>query len=249
MSRIPLFKIDSLLNGELEEGEARALREQIEASPKAKAYFDHQKTLRSALTWADLRRAVEADKRSGLRGWFRYLTRFPQGPIRSRWRRPTFASGIFALLALAMVWWNVRDPFGTSTGSRFTAKGGPFAEAQLQVRGQAYPAGSLVSAGPGDTLDFMYRSGDTAYAQVWYKEEGGELRSFTGKDPRGFVLPPATAWTPAPQRILLDGAWRRQEVWIVLSPGSLAPEGVRQAISGRAGNGVKVLPFRLTRGS
>lgn len=249
MPRVSLRKIDSLLNGELGEEESGRLRQEIEASQAAKAYFDRQKDLRSALTWNGLRQAVERDESSGLRGWFRRLVRFPQAPIRSGWPRPAFASGLLALLALGAVWWTVREPGDKGAHGRFTAKGAPFAEAQLQVRGQGYPAGALIAAGPGDTLGFLYRSGDTAYVQVWYKEEGGELRSFAGKDPRGFVWPPATAWIAAPQRILLDGAWRHQEVWIVLSPQSLETERVRKALSGKAGNGVRILPFRLARGS
>jgi len=250
MPRISLRKIDSLLNGELEEEESRRLREQISASPKTKAYFDRQMNLRSDLTWSKLSRAVEADGQSGPQGWIRRLSRLALGPVGPGWRRPALASGAFALLALGTVWWQARDPGERADRARFSAKGSRFAEAQLQVRGQGYPAGALIDAGPGDTLSILYRSADTVYAQVWYREEGGELRSFDGKAPRGFALPPVTAWTQAPQRVLLEGTWRRQEVWIALSHGNSEIEQVKKAIrSGQDGNGIQVLVFRFARGS
>lgn len=250
MSRISLRKIDALLSGELGEEESSRLREEINASPQAKAYVDRQKTLRSTLTWNGIRQAVEADKRSGLKGWFRGFSPFPIGSIRSRGPGLAFASVALALLTLGTAWWKMHDAGGTLAGQRFTAKGIRFAEAQLQVGGQGYPAGSLIAAGPGDTLGVTYRSGDTVYVQVWYQEENGDLRAFPGKDPRGFALPPVTAWTPAPQRILLEGEWRRQEVWIVLSPGTLKTERVREAIrSGRSAPGITVLAYRLARGN
>src|SRR3954469_7884581 len=138
MSRISLRKIDALLSGELGEEEASRLREEIHASPEAKAYVDRQKALRSALTWNDIRRAVEADKGSGLPGWFRSLSPFPIAPNRFGWPRIAFASGAFALLALGAAWWKMHLPGDAIAGERFTAKGIRLAEAQLQVGGQAY---------------------------------------------------------------------------------------------------------------
>ena len=248
MPRVSLRKIDAMLNGELGAEEASRLWAEIGASPELRDYFERQRALQSKLGWDRLRRAVGKDKRFASRqarimAWIRDRLA-DWGRVPALWG----AIGAMAALALAVAFWSLRDAHGPGPANRLASKGLPAFEAQIQIHGQAFGTGSLLHAGPGDTLGFTYRSQDSVNVQVWYREDGGKLTPFAGKSALGFTLPPVTAWTVAPQSILLEGAWRRQEVWMVLSRHPLHPYRAQEAIrKGSGAEGVRVFAFRLSR--
>jgi hypothetical protein len=238
--RISLRRLDALLLGELGPEEAAALRRAVDADPAARAYLARQASLRSSLSAQKLRAAVAASRRGPLTRLAALLEAQGRGPFR-------FAAGAFACVALGLAVWTHRPASlpGEEMERAFRAKGDFPPEVVLRLHGRDFAPGSLVPARAGDTLAFSYRSGEGLHAQAWYREAGGEVTPFEGA--RSFALPVATSWTEAPQRLLLSGAWSRQEVWILLSPRPLDAETAARAVRrGKDGDGVRVLAYRLS---
>jgi hypothetical protein len=251
MARISLRQIDALLNGELEPEEASRLREAIEGSPVAKGYLERQQGLRPGPDWERMRLALER-RRAGRMGaardlglaWFRAA--MPRVNAVHGVRVAMGIAGLAVLILVPALWW-AHAPADRG-GDRLTAKGSGTAEMRLEIHGRDFAAGTAIPASPGDTLGFTYRSADTLNVQAWYREDDGDTLSFAGRDAAGFALPPVTAWTPAPETIRLEGEWRRQEVWLVLSREPLDAARAREALrAGRATDGIRVLAFRLAR--
>lgn len=238
--RVSLRRLDALLQGELGPEEAAALRRAVDADPVARAYLARQASLRSSLSAHGLRVAVATSRRGPLTRLAALLEAPGRGPVR-------FAAGAFACLALGLAVWTHRPASlpGEEMERAFRMKGDILPEVMLRIRGRDFAPGSLVPGRAGDTLAFSYRSGEGLHAQVWYREADGEVLPFEGA--RSFALPPATSWTEAPQRLLLSGAWSRQEVWILLSQQPLDAETAARAVHrGEDGDGVRVLAYRLS---
>jgi hypothetical protein len=252
MPRISLRKIDSLLNGDLSAEESARLQVEIEASPQAKAYVERQRALRSELSWERLRKPVRVGRPSFVRPGFReLLDKFWYWVIGSRRGWIPYTAGALGLIALGgTIWTLYRSESSGRESIRWAAKGSSSADVRLQIRGQDYDAGSSVRAATGDTLGLIYRSQDTVWVHAWFRESGGEISPFPGKANGMLILPPSMTWITAPQRILLKGKWRSQEVWLVVSRRPLEGNEIRAAI-GTPGNtgGAEVLAFYLAPGS
>jgi hypothetical protein len=262
--RLSLRKIDLLLAGALPPEEEAGLRRRIASDPAARAYLERQEGLRSAHSLADFRAALERRRRrAGLAGLLAGVTDWiaarsgikASGPRRSR---PALAYGgfaAFACLLLGITVWTGRLPGpARDQEAAFQPKGGEDVEFLLKFQGRDYAPGDLVPARAGDTLALTYRSGESLQVQIWYQEDEGTPTPFSGTG--GFAVSPATSWTEAPQRILLEGRWTRQRIWILLSDRPLDRKAAADAVGASAtpggpgagtatGRTPKVLTFRL----
>lgn len=251
MPKISLLKIDALLKGELDPDEAQRVSRAIEASPAAKDYLDRQRALKSGLTLESLRKAIEADRASGPRDSVLRVLSAIREKSASIGRTAWIPAGAVAILVAVLLIRTAWIPTGEDTANRFTSKGSHTdAIARLQLKGLGYDPGSRIPARPGDTLGLLYRCQDSLSMRVFYREEGGAIESFGEGNPMNFTLPPATAWSSAPQRILLEGKWTRQELWLVLSRSPIGIDRAREAIEpGGNRQGATVLSFLLDTGS
>jgi hypothetical protein len=247
--RLSLRKIDSLLQGELPEAEAAALRARIDGDAEARAYLDRQTSLRSGLTEAslraELRRRAPGKGRTGPpipAGWGDRLKRFRDGLSGARGQAAAVI-GALACLTLGLTLWTGRIP-QTTIQETYRSKGTSEVEVTLRHNGNEYAPGELISARTGDTLILTYRGEVSLRGQVWIQEDEGDPVPLQVRD---FPLPPVTAWTELPQRILLEGAWSRQQLWILLSPRTLGREAAKEAVSGgKIPEGARVLAYRLS---
>jgi hypothetical protein len=248
MDRLSLRKIDSLLLGELPEAEAAELRARIDGDPEARAYLEKQSALRSDLTEASLRemlaRRAGAGRRSGflLSGWG---DRWPEivGRLSGGRGQAAAVIGALACLTLGLTLWTGRVP-QTTIQEAYRSKGASAVEVAVRHHGNEYAPDELIPARSGDTLVLTYRGEVPLRGQIWIQEDEGEPTALQGRD---FPLPPVTAWTELPQRILLEGEWRRQQLWILLSPRVLDHDAAGEAVrGGRAPEGVRVFAYRLS---
>lgn len=251
--RISLRRLDALMLGTLPAAEADALRLALERDPAAKAYVERLSAMRPRRGYADLEARLRDRAPASLPARLRaaLATLRPRGGTRpgnarSAPRLPIFggaAAAFAALLLGASLWIGRWEPAGPAEGG-FRAKGGARPEIALRHRGTEFVPGALVPARSGDTLAFAYRSADSLHIQIWYQEDGGGPAPMTG--PGGFTLPPATAWTEASQRIRLEGSWKRQQLWILLSRRSLDRERAADAVRrGRGDGAVELATYRL----
>lgn len=284
--RLSLRQIDRLLLGQLPAAEAEALRKRLAEDPSAQAYLERQESLGSTRTLEDFRaelsRRSAGGQGSGLfakvvaraAAWVGLDADGPHHASPSHPSRQVLAYGgfaAFACLVLGLTVWTGRLPGPAhdqvadlrpkGPGASGVLQGFQEAEFLLRYGGRDYAPGDLVPARAGDTLALSYRSGDSLQVQIWYQEDEGTPAPFS--ETLGFALAPSPSWTEAPRRILLEGRWTRQRIWLVISDRALereaAAESVRASMRAseksskptgsdtapRAGRSPKVLAFRL----
>jgi hypothetical protein len=251
---ISLWKLDKLMQGELPEAEAAALMASVSDSPEAMRYLERYSGMRSASSWEKFR---ESSAGTGSRhspsaprdnlSWMHRL--FPGAGGRG------FAMAMACLVAVGIGTWTWHQSgaprpgwHGSDAGDPgFRSKGAEAIRVRLIVQGAEVEAGEIASAKPGDTLGISYRSPTPVSAQIWYREEGGQAAPMTGK-PGVLRWDPSTAFTRAQVRIILDGDWKRQTVWVIASPSDFSEAEALQAMDGKSIRpDLRADAFRLAR--
>jgi hypothetical protein len=223
--RIPMLRLEKYLLNELPPEERARLEEDAARNPRLASSLAEMRESRSALDWQALRGRMEAPAPS--------LSIFQR--LGNRWEAwlpapgPKLAwAGAFALLLLlapaALI------PFKGDSG--FRAKGHSNPEVVLEIGGSRLAPGERQNVQTGDILGFSYRSIKPLYTQIWYREDGGAPSLFDGRSDSSLFWPASAGWTPAPQRIRLEGEWKIQRVIILASPGRIAPEDARRMVLG-----------------
>ncbi len=186
--------------------------------------------------------------------WWRSILPAPRGRAAYDLTTRGVALGFGFMLMLGLGIWTFQAGqqagyLRPSENPGLTAKGAVQPGFRLDIAGTAYDAGQLAPARTGDTLGVRYRSAAPVFAQVWYQEENGKPARMTGNDSLADVAwAPATAWSPAPLRIVLEGDWKRQTVWIVWSGSDFtAGEALARLAGGSARANLRAEPFRLIR--
>jgi hypothetical protein len=237
-ARISLWKLDRLMNGDLPETEAAKLRERIAASPEALRYLEEYSRLRTELSLQKIlspARAKAPASTHGRTGW-EALSRLLLAPGRNRGVRLAFA--LFAVGAGLWTWSLRERGSGGRTGedSRYQPKGTEAAQIHLHLRGIEYKPGETGTAQAGDTLSVLYRSPQPLLAAIWFREEGGSPAAMPG-NAATLAWPAAAAWSPAPLRIVLEGGWRRQTVWVLTSRTAFSQAEALEALAGKSRRG------------
>jgi hypothetical protein len=236
--RISLRRLDLLMAGELPEADASALREAVSNSPEAILYLEKYSQARSGLTLGKLRASAGKPDPSGhplpaaRRLWqrFRELL-FPAAP-----RGLGFALGGLAIMGLGILTWQSQHSDGgiRSEDGKFQSKGLEGTAVRLVIRSAEIEPGELAQAKPGDTLAVSYRSAGPVRAQIWYQEDKGEPAAMSGESATlDWVA--AMGWRLAPERIILDGEWKRQTVWVIWSEAPFTAEDAKKALAGSQG--------------
>jgi hypothetical protein len=248
-ARLSLWRLEKLMNGDLPPAEAEALRESLSGSKEAAAYLAKYAALRS-----DLRRKEgrAPNIREAWPAWARNV--FPsRGHKRHHGTYRGFAWAALLAMGAGLVTWSLRQPpsrVSPASGledSSYQLKGPEAIRVRLQIGAVACNPGEVASAKPGDTLGITYRSPRPVLAGVWFLEEGGKPQAMTG--PAGKkAWPIAMGWGPAPIRILLEGEWQRQTVWVLSSFSAFTTAEALQALQGGPHReDLWVDTFRLTR--
>lgn len=256
---VSLWEIERLLLGEIQGSEAEALHRRIADTPDLKAYMERVQDQGPRRTFADFQRlkreraavpqAVDKHKGrnagSALWEWLAGLARPLPGP------RLAYGMAFAALVGVTVYLYPSFHPDQQTAvmDGPYQAKGGDDLEILLKVAGEEVETGESQEAQAGDTLAFSYRSPKSRHVSIWYREDGGALMPFA--DPSHVAAPwdAATRWTPAPQRILLEGSWKHQEVWVVSGARPLSPDEVKALVEGRKGSDKlgKTYLFRLVQ--
>lgn len=257
--RISIWKLDRLMQGELPGPEADALREAVSRSPEALAYLERYASLKSGLALQDIRfgassgGSIRNGRSAGNSGWIRVRDFLS---LRNGLRGPGFAFAFVLALGIGVWTWRLQDiqdlPGAhaalaeTARPDAYRTKGSGEAGFRIVIRDTESDTGVLISARNGDTLGLSYRSALPLTAQIWYREEGRQTLPMTGTA-ETIPLEPAMSWRPAGPRIVLEGDWNRQTVWVVSSAAPFTSEEAKSALDGSANPALRVAAFRMVR--
>lgn len=260
--RISLWKLDQLMQGDLPGPEADALRAAVSHSPEALAYLERNASLKSGLALQDIRFGASsgASKRkarpAGNSRWIRVRDFLS---LRNGNRSPGYAFAFALAIGIGVWTWRIQDmkdqqdlkgaPAALAETARpgnYSIKGSGEAGFRIVIRGTESDTGVLISARNGDTLGLSYRSALPVTAQIWYREEGRQALPMTGTA-ETIPLEAAMSWRPAGPRIVLEGDWNRQTVWVVSSAAPFTSEAAKAALDGSANPALRVASFRMVR--
>jgi hypothetical protein len=254
-SKIPLWKIDSLFLGELSTEEEALLRRNLDRQGFGQEHLDKKAGQRPLRTWEDLRARLESPDNA--KGAAAPATGKPLRPSESRPLRPArhrarrnpvrFAfAGLILIAAGAGLWKYSLEGHPWEGEGVSRSKGGEAAFA-LAINGETANGKETFPARAGDTLSIRYRSGSPLYVQIWFREEEGGPKPFPGPEGADALWPASPQWRSASRRILLDGGWMRQEIWILYSDSPFGDEEALTAIQGRGEEKIRARRFHLSQ--
>ena len=170
--------------------------------------------------------------------------------LRSGLRGPGYAFAFVLALGIGVWTWRLQNAppalAETAPPGNYRIKGSGEAEFRMVIRDTESDTGQLISARNGDTLGLSYRSARPVTAQVWYREEGRQALPMTGTA-ETIPLKPAMSWRQAGPRIVLEGDWNRQTMWVVWSAAPFTSEAAKGALDGHAIPALQVASFRMVR--
>lgn len=238
---ISMWKLDRLMAGDLPDAEATELRQAIAQSPELQRYVADCKNLKPDLSLDRIRKAARrsgvsmshADSLSGRIGEF----------LRSLGsRRGGVAFAFAAALGVGLWTWQARESAPAviaESGSGYQAKGMDAPGIRLILRGAEYDTSDLVPSRSGDTLGFSYRSPFPISTQIWYREEDKAVEAMLGPSSIS-EWKPASGWRRATERVILEGQWKHQTIFVVWSKTAFSDEQARRALEN--GGSTRLVP-------
>jgi hypothetical protein len=233
-ARVSLLRLEKYLLDELTPEERETLEREAARNPRLASSLAEARETRSALDWRGLRARlgppdpVAVAQSAGLLAFVSRLGKRLEALLPNPTGPKLAWAGAFAALFLLVP--AVLLPLKSDSGIR--AKGHSRAEVVLEVGGSRLSPGQRRHVQAGDILGFSYRSLKPLYTQIWYREDGGVPSLFDGRAESSLFWPASTGWSPAPQRIRLEGDWKIQSVIIVTSHEKISSQDARKIILG-----------------
>jgi hypothetical protein len=237
-----LFKIEQYLTGELSPVEIQEFEALMGVDPGLKEYVQAQRSIRYEgpvpVFQAKIQRTSAKESVFSILG----------GKI-GEWVSPllhpqvAWAMGLCLLAGSVMVLF--RPDRLQSPSVEFTAKGSdiPF---QLRVNGRQIQPEQTGFARAGETMSFAYRSLAGMNVQVWYQDDGGEIKPYVAQT-AGASWSRSSAWREADYKIILSSDWNRESVWILWSERNFTPQESRKVLEGVRSDAIQKVGYHLVR--
>ncbi len=128
----------------------------------------------------------------------------------------------------------------------FTAKGStvPF---QMRVGNQDFQPEQSAFARAGDTMSFLYRSLAGAHVQIWYQDDGGEIKPYLAPSSGASSWLGVSAWHEADYKVVLFSDWNKESVWILWSDQDFTSRAARKVLEGEGVGAIQKVGFHLVR--
>lgn len=228
-ARISLFCLEKHLLGELSPNQSAELENEVLNNPGLSAYIENLKRRESPLDWIRVQRRL--DQRESLKESDSFLAVLARR-LDALFPKPTHPklawAGIFGLLFFFLV----PALISPKRVAELRSKGGGRPEIVLDVGGAKILPGDTGNVKSGDVMTFSYRSNKPIYIQTWYTEDGGTPSVFDGRKDNSLFWPASSAWANAPQRIVLEGKWKRQRIVVLASPNAIPMDRADRILSG-----------------
>ncbi|HKP98302.1 MAG TPA: hypothetical protein VJ385_21405 [Fibrobacteria bacterium] len=239
---VSLRKLERLMQGSLSKEEAASIRRAIHQSPDDQAYLERYSALRSGRSYEDYLART--------RNKWKTVFSIDWAGLASGWRPRLAGWSLAAVMLFLGTWtWRAMESGRNHPGreSNWLSKGPDPVVIRASLRGLEFEPGDSISVRVGDTLQFAYRSSAPSWIQIWYQEDASLPLPAKGiGSMRPWMV--STSWSRAPYSMILEGAWKRQIVWMIWSISRpLQPGDVERILAGEAIAGARAIPFNLSR--
>jgi hypothetical protein len=137
-------------------------------------------------------------------------------------------SGLVTAVFIALLW-GLATVTPLSKSDYYGVKGISNADVSLKSSNATHYNGDVISVKNTDTLSILYRFPQNQRVYLFYREDDGVIESFTSPD-TGYLWEATNAFVAAPQQIVLEGEWKTQVVWVVVSDRPLKAKMVKSLI-------------------
>lgn len=228
-ARISLFSLEKQLLGELSPKQSAALGNEVRTNPELSAYIENLKRRESPLDWIRVQRRL--DQRESLKESDSFLAVMARR-LDALFPKPTHPklawAGVLGLLFIFLV----PALLFPKRVAELRSKGGGRPEIVLEAGDAKMLPGESGNVESGDVMIFSYRSNKPIYTQIWYTEDGGKPSVFEGRKDNSLFWPATSGWSKAPQRIVLEGNWKRQRIVVLASPNAIPMDRADRILSG-----------------
>ena len=247
LAKFSFFKVEQYLNGELNKAELRDFEIFLKSNLELDSYVKAQRAIRyegsMPVFHTKPHRVFEsAFAQPSLSAWWRKVNDAfaPAFPPQLGW-----AMGLCLLAGAALMLFKPERM--ANVNSEYTAKGlsVPF---QLHVGGRDIQSGQTGFAKAGDTLAFAYRNLAGMHVQVWYQDDGGEIRPYVATSNGSSSWPRASAWREADDKVVLFSDWNKESIWVLWSEENFTLQDARKVLEGGpGGDSMHKTNFQLVR--
>jgi hypothetical protein len=239
---VSMWKLDRLIAGELPEAEAAELRKTVASSPELQSYLLETGKLKSNLSVQAMLKAVRGEDAPAPS----FPSRFREFLQSRGSRQGGVAIAFAAALGIGMWSWQARE--AAPVGSGYQTKGKDAPDIRIVLNGAEYDTSDLVQSRSGDTLGFSYRSPFPITMQIWYREDDKPAEAMPGPSSIS-VWKTSMGWRRASERVILEGRWKRQSIFVIWSQSGFTDGEARRLLGkGEAmdpGSGMHTASFRL----
>ena len=241
-----LFRVEQYLNGELNTAESRDFESLMASDPDLKSFVQSQSRIR----YEGFIPAFQSAKIQA--------ARFSQPSVFSEWRRkmgerfsPVFPPPVAWAMGLCLLAGAVLVLFRPERleypVQDFTAKGSsaPF---HLRVGAKDFQPEQSGFVKAGDTMSFVYRSLTGAHVQIWYQDDGGEIKPYLAPTSGASSWAGTSTWRQADYKVVLFSDWNKESIWVLWSDQDFGNQEARKVLEGgRGGEAIQKVAFHLVR--
>lgn len=243
--RIPINELDLFLIGQLSEQDKTEVQRLMEENRCVNDYIQETAEIRSTMTYDKLRSVIQDRNRKT--GRFEFINKIISFFTFKNLRPyPLFASVALIFLCLGVCFWKYENFFSFNS-SYHGIKGSRYVDITMQIKDKRCFPGQEIKVFGNDTLRFLYRSNEKLFVQLLYSEDEGEVKKFSDNE-KPFEWEGTLEERVAPVSIALEGTWKKQVVWIVVSKKELSARKAQKMIrNNKSKKSSEVYSFYLAR--
>jgi hypothetical protein len=200
-NKISYYKIEAYLSNAMNEEERKAFEAEIAQNPTLAAIVEKERTVVAPVAYQTL---FKGNENSSLLRKFLDIMLIP---------RYQMALSLSLVLVAVLVFYSPKDLQKQEVV--FRAKGAT--SVVCMKNGADVTAGSFVDAAAGDTVSFKYRSQDSLYIQVWFRDDNKSVLPYISKNGQSVGFSPSNGYTAISSAIVLDNSWQKEDIYLFYS--------------------------------
>lgn len=227
---ISLFQLDQFIRGELDEGSRNALMKRLEHDAAAQDYIREAKQEQCPFSFTTLENRIgKKRKRNFVQWWIDFYNSFKVHPV---------LAGAAVCVLLIVSGYQFLLPRDSS--AVYSTKGKSF-DVTLVLGDKRYNPGDMIKIAGEATLSFDYRASEDHFVWFILKEDDKEVELLNDK-PK--VWNASGEFIFSSQQLVLEGDWKKQEIWIVASVEKYRAKRVKAVITKEQhDSAITVFPF------
>jgi len=245
-TKISFLQIERYLGGEMHDEEAQKFTLLLNKNPALKEETERLQKLKNPVSYEKIFQTLNLGEQKESSSPFESVINKIKSALEILTAKPA-ALGLCAAGFALLLFFILPDRTAiipSETEGMYFEKG--LGEVKLQINGEIQDKESQIGAVPGDTLKFVYRSGEPVYFQVWYQDDGGSFFAYVENAGRAVYNNGSSRWKETEQMVVLDSSWNTEKVFILYSDSEFNSSSARKLLGkDKISDSIKVRTYNL----